>query len=416
MPSSGRDRWILRAPKQANPTPGSRLRLFCFPPAGTGAWAYHGWGPGLPADIEILPVELPGRNSRAGEPAMEAMAPLVAEVVEAVTPLMRERPFVLFGHSMGAWVAYEVALALARAGGPTPAKVGADSVPACGGWGDVDRLADGVRLAVCKAPWSLGLFGTTVVGHTKRTHAGPAQEASIAGERCAKAEMDGLPIAFFPFPKGRCSIFCRLRVWGDGRRFQRSQGIATPRLVCPPWRPCCGRPISVHKCNVDRAETHPDSAQAHPHAGPLCTQAYFSGCRPPHLNGAEHDVDPTRLGDLTYKEFWPAFEKRYGKVPGLEEEIIREYVYPVLRADFRLVEAYQPTGGPVQEGGGLPCPIAALCGEEDGRLHRAQLELWKCHTKAGFQEVWFPNSDHRYISDHPDKLLQFLSKDLTTLL
>ncbi|CAD7702514.1 unnamed protein product [Ostreobium quekettii] len=266
MPSSGRDRWILRAPKQANPMPGSRLRLFCFPPAGTGAWAYHGWGPGLPADIEILPVELPGRNSRAGEPAMEAMAPLVAEVVEAVTPLMRERPFVLFGHSMGAWVAYEVALALARAGGPTPAK------------------------------------------------------------------------------------------------------------------------------------------------------AYFSGCRPPHLNGAEHDVDPTRLGDLTYKEFWPAFEKRYGKVPGLEEEIIREYVYPVLRADFRLVEAYQPTGGPVQEGGGLPCPIAALCGEEDGRLHRAQLELWKCHTKAGFQEVWFPNSDHRYISDHPDKLLQFLSKDLTTLL
>ena len=141
-------------------------------------------------------------------------------------------------------------------------------------------------------------------------------------------------------------------------------------------------------------------------------KVYVSGARAPHLHGVEHDVDPTRLGGLPFKEFWPAFEKRYGKVPGLEDDFIKEYVYPVLRTDFQLLEGYEPSGSVVPEGGGLTCPLAALCGEGDNRVAKEQLGEWRSHTRSAFQEVWFSDCDHRYISDNPDKLLRYLSTDL----
>ena len=123
MASTGYGRWILKAPNQRAPSANVKLRIFCVPLAGTGAWAYHGWGNALPAAVEVLPIELPGRNSRVGEPPHQTMQSLVDAVIEAIMPLLREKPFVLFGHSMGAWVAYEVTLALLRRGAPLPVKV-----------------------------------------------------------------------------------------------------------------------------------------------------------------------------------------------------------------------------------------------------------------------------------------------------
>ena len=42
----------------------TRVHLVCIPQAGMGAWAFNGWQRSMPSGVEVLPVELPGRNSR----------------------------------------------------------------------------------------------------------------------------------------------------------------------------------------------------------------------------------------------------------------------------------------------------------------------------------------------------------------
>ncbi len=95
------------------------VRLFCFPHAGGGAAAFTRWQGALPARFLVCPVRLPGRESRAAEAPFERMAPLIEALTEAIRPLL-DRPFVFFGHSMGAGVAFELARALRRAGRRAP--------------------------------------------------------------------------------------------------------------------------------------------------------------------------------------------------------------------------------------------------------------------------------------------------------
>ena len=66
-----------------------------------------------PASLEISPVQLPGREHRLSDPPFVAVDPLVSSVVDRLT---LDRPFGLFGHSMGALIAFEVAHALRRRG------------------------------------------------------------------------------------------------------------------------------------------------------------------------------------------------------------------------------------------------------------------------------------------------------------
>lgn len=108
--------WILGPP----PDPSARLRLFCFPYAGGGASVFHGWGPSLPAGVAVYPVQPPGRENRLREPAFTAIGPLVEAAATALRPLLRP-PFALFGHSLGALVAFELARRLRREGAPAPA-------------------------------------------------------------------------------------------------------------------------------------------------------------------------------------------------------------------------------------------------------------------------------------------------------
>ena len=107
--------WIAFARRVAAP----RLRLFCFPYAGGSAGVYRTWGERLPAEIELLPVELPGRASRFREPLLRSMPAVVAAVAAGIAPLF-DRPFVFFGHSMGASIAFELARLLRDRGEPQP--------------------------------------------------------------------------------------------------------------------------------------------------------------------------------------------------------------------------------------------------------------------------------------------------------
>jgi surfactin synthase thioesterase subunit len=99
------------------PSPAARLRLFCFPYAGGSALVYRHWTD-LPPDIEVCPVQLPGRDERFREPAFTKADALCDALVVALGDYL-DMPFAIFGHSMGAIIAYEFACRL-QARGSTP--------------------------------------------------------------------------------------------------------------------------------------------------------------------------------------------------------------------------------------------------------------------------------------------------------
>ena len=109
------ERWL--AYREVNPR--ARMRMFCLPYAGGGASVYRGWGASLPADVEVCPVQLPGRESRMREAPFERSEPLTNAIVDAIQPYMN-LPFVFFGHSMGAALGFEVARELRRRGQALP--------------------------------------------------------------------------------------------------------------------------------------------------------------------------------------------------------------------------------------------------------------------------------------------------------
>jgi surfactin synthase thioesterase subunit len=108
-------RWFIRPrPRQA-----PSLRLICFPYAGGNAGTYVPWAAHLPPGVELVAVQLPGRGTRLDELPFSDMEPLVHELL-AVFPAVIDRPYVLFGHSLGSRVAFELALRCQRRGWPLP--------------------------------------------------------------------------------------------------------------------------------------------------------------------------------------------------------------------------------------------------------------------------------------------------------
>ncbi len=100
-----RDRWIRRY--QPNPT--SAARLVCFPHAGGAASYFHPVARALAPVAEVLAVQYPGRQDRSQEPLIDDMTAMADGAFEALRS-WDDRPMAFFGHSMGAIVAFEVAL------------------------------------------------------------------------------------------------------------------------------------------------------------------------------------------------------------------------------------------------------------------------------------------------------------------
>ncbi len=101
------------------PNPHAGLRLFCFPYAGSSAVVYRSWTEGLPAGVDVCPVQYPGRGTRLMEPSFTRLEPLVEALARALEPLL-DRPFAFFGHSLGALVSFELARQIRRQSGILP--------------------------------------------------------------------------------------------------------------------------------------------------------------------------------------------------------------------------------------------------------------------------------------------------------
>jgi medium-chain acyl-[acyl-carrier-protein] hydrolase len=95
--------WIRRAVREQQ-----RQRLVCFPYAGAGASLFRSWPAQMPADIEVVAVQLPGREDRSREPPPADLRALVRRCAIALRPYCTT-PFSLYGHCAGALLAYEVA-------------------------------------------------------------------------------------------------------------------------------------------------------------------------------------------------------------------------------------------------------------------------------------------------------------------
>ncbi|MER5770625.1 thioesterase domain-containing protein [Streptomyces sp. NPDC001985] len=138
-------RWLLRPPAED-----CEIRLFCFPYSGCGATMYRNW-PERIGRIEVLPLQLPGRENRMREPHFATYERLADDFADEFAPCL-DRPFAFFGHCGGALPAFEAVVRLAERGLPAPLRlfVSSQVAPHEGPYGRFlglsdDQLADELR-------------------------------------------------------------------------------------------------------------------------------------------------------------------------------------------------------------------------------------------------------------------------------
>jgi medium-chain acyl-[acyl-carrier-protein] hydrolase len=92
-----------------------RRRIFCFPYAGAGTAVFRAWPDLLPRDVEVCVPILPGRDARTSEPPIAEMAPLIQSIIKQISSHL-SLPYAFFGHSMGAFIAFDLACEVRRLG------------------------------------------------------------------------------------------------------------------------------------------------------------------------------------------------------------------------------------------------------------------------------------------------------------
>lgn len=107
----GLNRWTVTP----QPREGARLQLLCFHHAGGGAYSYRPWLQRLRTDVELIAVQLPGRENRYAEPLLRDAEPVLDGLMAALqdAPLRR---YALFGHSLGAMLAHRLACRVQQTG------------------------------------------------------------------------------------------------------------------------------------------------------------------------------------------------------------------------------------------------------------------------------------------------------------
>jgi medium-chain acyl-[acyl-carrier-protein] hydrolase len=112
----------LRSPRRRAPgamTPEWDVRLYCLPHAGAGGTAFRKLAWALQSRISVHGVTYPGREARIDEPLAFTVQHLAADLINGDV-IQTDRPYALFGHSLGALVAYETAVRLCQLRVPAP--------------------------------------------------------------------------------------------------------------------------------------------------------------------------------------------------------------------------------------------------------------------------------------------------------
>src|ERR1700675_3404475 len=89
-------------------TQNARRRLFCFSHSGSGAAQFGPWKSFLPPFLDICPIQLPGRENRFRETPLTQIH-RIAEILAVELEPYLDRPFILYGYSLGALIGFELA-------------------------------------------------------------------------------------------------------------------------------------------------------------------------------------------------------------------------------------------------------------------------------------------------------------------
>ena len=108
-------KWVVCPHPRSKP----KLRLLCFPHAGGSARVFHKWSGQLPSTVEVCAIELPGRGSRLFETPFTSVDSLLPALGAELLPFL-DIPFSCFGHSLGAWIAFECCRWLRKTTQQTP--------------------------------------------------------------------------------------------------------------------------------------------------------------------------------------------------------------------------------------------------------------------------------------------------------
>ena len=337
-------------PRRARAPPGTEakplIRLLCFPAAGTGAWCFHelqkaacneGDEEDEEYELEIVPIELPGRSSRFREERLTSMKSVVEALLDEKTGIAklvrnevdkstdmedghdnsrRKVRYATFGHSMGAWIAYALLQELRR------------------------RRTDAML---------------TVAKHEQ-------EEEDVKSQR---------------------------------------------------------------KDDDDNDDDDDDDEHL-----PL---VMFASCnRAPHLAGRKHDVHPWNMHAIADNDdFWSKMAERYGE--SSMSPALKKLMTPLLRADFRVIETWNPTEADASRTridnvddadallralDPLCVPVVAIGALQDNRYTPMQISAWSDHVAAddagvaSFAEEWVQGG-HRYITEEqPAEILAVIRRHI----
>lgn len=133
--------------RRFHPREHSVAQLVCFPHAGGSASAFSSLSAVLSADIELLAVQYPGRQERRTAPCARGVSALAEEAAGTLLQFA-DQPLVLFGHSMGALIAFETARLIEQHGTVVRLFASAGRPPSVD-WGirDLDECSDQALIA-----------------------------------------------------------------------------------------------------------------------------------------------------------------------------------------------------------------------------------------------------------------------------
>lgn len=102
------NKWFLKQPQNSD-----EIRMFCFPYAGAGGSIFKNWSFSTHKNVGVYPIQYPGRENRLFEPPINNMDVLISEICKQIKNYL-DRPYILFGHSLGAKVAFHVAVEMQK--------------------------------------------------------------------------------------------------------------------------------------------------------------------------------------------------------------------------------------------------------------------------------------------------------------
>jgi len=115
MLSSSHNDWFIAFKQEHS----SSVRLFCFHYGGGSASSFREWSKDIPGFVELIAIQMPGRENRFNEPLLNNVSEVVDQLCTNFDPYL-DKPFVFFGHSIGALIAFEFVRALRRKGSVQP--------------------------------------------------------------------------------------------------------------------------------------------------------------------------------------------------------------------------------------------------------------------------------------------------------